>query len=256
MKRSIILFLLMCIFLCSCNMEGAMVDTQQTDGGSSHPDSSVAEQPSKIQNPLITSEMWGDVPSEEEAERMYASVAHRRFDYYRYNRNTHYSRVETDSKNWILNNSEGQTLYCKDGILYGDMPYYRPNDMGVEVGYLYNYDALFVEYSERFTFIPADISTSELVVTLPPPGTTVNDDETVVWAYDNNYNAEASTTFGLCIELCSILKIPFEWGVFLRDGAGAQKIVVENGKIAVSGDSAYFSNVQVRGLEPFEIVFS
>lgn len=252
MKKIVILISLVSIFFTSCVLTEP--DGRQSEDGT---EPFEIEEQITADNPLISQEMWGDAASIETAEKLYLSVEHRRFDYYRFNRDTEYSRMETDSQNWILKNQNGQTLYCKDGVLYGDMPYYRPVDMGIDKGYLYDGagDALFIEYSEEFVFIPADMNASELVITMPAPGVTVNEDETVVWSYDDGYNAVAMTTYGLYMEIASIQNIPFEWGIYLRDGIGVETVVVANNKVIVSGEDARYANVQSHGLEPHIISF-
>lgn len=243
--------------------------TESLDGGDT-PIQELDSNEKENLNPLITEDMWGDVPSAEKAAQIYESYPKPDFDTCNAI-GSDYLRMQTSSANWILENTEGKKLYCRGGILYGDMPYYCP--VAAE-GYLkenephvYEGGWLFVESSAEFTFIPECVDDSKLVLTKRASFDGDGADN-IVWEYDpasgdmtgtmsyNDYRRAISFSVGNSKDKEALRRaLGVEESVFLRDGKGVQKVVVTAASVTIYGDGASYDSLKAISQNPPEIKF-
>lgn len=206
-------------------------------------------------NPLVTEEMWGKVPDAETAKAIFEG--YEKLEFADCNNKDGYRRIQASSQNWILKNKEGKTLVCRDGILYGDMPYYSPvsSDGALKVDEHYIYDGgwVFVDDSDELIYYPADTCDSELDISVDVSV----EGEYVVWSYDE----ESGLFKGIVDKLTYLqwqkkLESTPEYMVYLKSGKNVEMVRVTEEEILVCGDGAYYSTVIALTATPPRIVFN
>lgn len=276
MKNRSLLFLWIVIILifssCEYNQNlGSISNESKVELPALSTESEQNNNPTDFSSPsFITEETWGDIPSAEKASQLYESYPKPDFDTCNAI-GSDYLRMQTSSVNWILENAGGEKLYCREGILYGDMPYYCP--VAAE-GYLKNgepyiYEGgwLFVETSTEFTFIPECTDDVELVL-IKRTSFDGDGEDNIVWEYDpasgdvtgtmsyNDYRRAISFSVDNSEDKEALRRaLGVEESIFLRGGKGVQKVVVSTQEVAVFGDGVSYDSVKVISQDPPEITF-
>ena len=264
----LIISVILCFALIGCDVVGGTdsnknesvkdgVKTTETESSgvgnapTQAPVNSVKENP----NPLITEDMWGDVPDAKTASAVFES--YEKIEITDCRNKAEYRRVQMSSNNWILKNKEGKTLFCKGGVLYGDMPYYCPvspnGTLKEEEQYIYDGGWLFVDNSAQIVYYPADTNDSDFDISVD---VSVNG-EYMIWSFDDKNGIFAGIMKTReYLRYMRHVDLIREYNVYMKGGKNVEKVVVTEETIEVYGTDAVYDTINALTATPPRIVFN
>ena len=247
MRKIIVLVLICGCLLLSAGCVGESLIDTNVDSTENNNDM-IENSALLVGNPLISEDMWGDLPSAEEAATLCGSYEDKPGADYRDKES--YDLLHMDARTWILKNKEGKTLYCKDGLMYGDMPYYVLTSCDgktyIDDG-VYDGGKFYVDASDEYIYLPGDVNNAGITI-----GTKVDNDadgEYMTWVYDD---VEGQLVGAVTSDLYTQTHKHAEndGGVYLYSGINVEKVIISKTQVEVFGDNAHYGYVKVVDLTP------